>query len=320
MMRMILLIAAGITLAGPALSQTLRSEAAIAGPIVTLGDLVEGAGEHADIAVFRAPDPGVTGDVAADQIREIARAHGIEVDIGERAAIAVTRMSRAIEISEITASVEAALRERLGNPVATVSVAVQRPKEQVHLPVSAVGPILIEGLSWSQANGGFSAQIVVATADGGSERRAIAGNAVETRAVLMTTRDLQRGDILSDGDLELVQRPASEFSVQSLSDETLAIGQQARRGLRAGQPLRAGDVEPPVLVRRGDGVTIVHSVGALTLTLRGEAQRDGIRGDQVPVVNLQSRRTLQATVIGRGQVSVVTPRVLATAAQRSEIQ
>src|SRR5690348_17840295 len=40
---------------------TLKAEATVIGDVVRIGDLVENAGEAADVAIFRAPDIGQTG-------------------------------------------------------------------------------------------------------------------------------------------------------------------------------------------------------------------------------------------------------------------
>src|SRR6202035_3990468 len=94
-----------------------------------------------------------------------------------------------------------------------------------------------------------------------------------------------------------------------------AVGMQARRQLRAGQPLKSADLAKPDLVQRDQSVTLTYEAAGLYLTIRGKALDSGTEGDVVSVLNLQSKRTVSGTVIGRGQVSisVATPRLPATA-------
>jgi flagella basal body P-ring formation protein FlgA len=85
---------------------------------------------------------------------------------------------------------------------------------------------------------------------------------------------------------------------------------QMRKPLRAGQALRAADIAKPDLVQRDANVTLIFQSAGLYLTIRGKALDSGTEGDTVSVVNLQSKRTISGTVIGRDQVaiSVATPR------------
>ena len=70
----------------------------------------------------------------------------------------------------------------------------------------------------------------------------------------------------------------------------------------------------PELVTRGEYVTITYEVPGVLLSVRGKASEGGAQGDTIDVVNVQSNRTLRATVTGRGHVTVVamTPRILAS--------
>ncbi len=55
---------------------------------------------------------------------------------------------------------------------------------------------------------------------------------------------------------------------------------------------------------------MIYETAGLYLTVRGKALEGGTEGDVVSVLNLQSKRTVTGTVVGRGQVSVsvATPR------------
>lgn len=56
---------------------TLKPAVTIVGDIVRIGDLVENAGAAANVAIFRAPDLGQTGRVAAARVIEAVLPHEI---------------------------------------------------------------------------------------------------------------------------------------------------------------------------------------------------------------------------------------------------
>ena len=53
----------------------------------------------------------------------------------------------------------------------------------------------------------------------------------------------------------------------------------------------------PELVQRNETVTIIYEVPGIVLTMRGKAQEAGAEGDVISVLNVQSKRTVQGTVI-----------------------
>ena len=87
--------------------------------------------------------------------------------------------------------------------------------------------------------------------------------------------------------------------------ETGLVGMTARRALTADRPVRSYDVEPPVVVERGELVSLVYRVGPLTLSAQARALENGGEGQFIRFVNLQSNRTVEAWVEGPGRASVL---------------
>jgi flagellar basal body P-ring formation protein FlgA len=94
-----------------------------------------------------------------------------------------------------------------------------------------------------------------------------------------------------------------------------AAGLVAKRALPAGKIIRQADLMKPELVARNETVTLVFEAPGIMLTIRGKALEAGTLGDLINVLNVQSKRTVQATVSGPGRVTVTaaTPRLAATA-------
>ena len=61
-------------------------------------------------------------------------------------------------------------------------------------------------------------------------------------------------------------------------------------------------------MQRNEAVTITYEVPGIMLTVRGKALEAGAVGDVVGVLNIQSNRTVQATVIGPGRVTIAAAR------------
>ena len=85
---------------------------------------------------------------------------------------------------------------------------------------------------------------------------------------------------------------------------TTILGEGAQTTLMAGTVLRVTYTSPPDLVARGETVTIVYETPSISLSMRGLSNDSGRMGAVVNVVNVASKKILQATVIGPGRVSV----------------
>jgi len=113
-----------------------------------------------------------------------------------------------------------------------------------------------------------------------------------------------RGDIVSQADLKTVWLPARRLARGLLVSADDIIGHEATRSLRPGVPLRRGDLRRPLLVKKGEPVTVRVAAGAMILTAQGRAMQDGARGDVVRVLNGKSRRIVEGRVVRAGLVEV----------------
>lgn len=85
-----------------------------------------------------------------------------------------------------------------------------------------------------------------------------------------------------------------------------AVGQMSRRMLRPGDILRSSQLGSPVVVKRGDAVTMIARRDGIEVSTAGEALDAGARGAMVRVRNANSGMVVRMRVAGPGQVEPVT--------------
>ena len=102
------------------------------------------------------------------------------------------------------------------------------------------------------------------------------------------------------------RRPRSEIGRDVVTSRSQVVGFAARANLQPGRPLRAGELMKPDLVQRSEPVTLVYEVPGVVLTLRGKAIDGGAEGDTISVMNEQSKRIVQGTIVGPGRVAIAT--------------
>jgi flagella basal body P-ring formation protein FlgA len=300
-----------VLLGRPATAQTevpapaLKSNVTVTSEFVRIGDLIENAGPVADVPIFRAPDLGTTGAVATDRIVEAISAHQlIGIDTRGLAEVIVTRSSRTIGTQEISASVAQALAGQYGfGDAHNIQVNFDRDVRTLQVEPNAIGALQVVSLGYDPRTTRFDVTFGLATS---AEMRRLSthytGTATETIDAVAVDHPIERGQLVRASDLTVLRRPKSDTG--ALTDPKAAAGLAARHALRPGQALTATDLMKPEVVARNDSVTIVYQAPGVTLTLRGQAQEAGAMGDTISVLNVDSKRVVQAVVSGADRVSV----------------
>ena len=125
--------------------------------------------------------------------------------------------------------------------------------------------------------------------------------------VVTPTRDIARGEVLGDGDVVLGTPANPMMTGNAVTNLDAVRGMEARRPLRAGEVIAATDLRHPVVVTRGQTVTMTFDAPGVSLTAMGRAMAEGGVGDTVVVQNPASYRMVSAVVTGAGTVRAAGP-------------
>ncbi len=123
-----------------------------------------------------------------------------------------------------------------------------------------------------------------------------------TVRIVVPVHDIARGDTIAESDLTFatVDGGALMSGVPTRMEEVKGL--QARRVLAAGQPFRSDDVRRPIVVIKGQMVTMQFNAPGVELAAMGRAMSEGGVGDNVTVQNPASYRMISATVVAPGTV------------------
>jgi flagella basal body P-ring formation protein FlgA len=286
---------------------TLKAEAVVTGDIVRIGDLIENAGEAAEVAIFRAPDVGQTGSVPASRVLDAVLPHRvIGLDTRGLAEVVVTRASRQITSKDMEARILRALAGQSGLPdAANLTVMFDNDIKPLQVEAAITAELRIERLSYDPRSGRFDVSFEL---PGSAVARRLplryTGAIGETFEALVPARAIAQGQVIRAGDLVPTRRPKSEAAPNVVREAEQAVGRAAKRALRAGGIIYQSDVVKPEVVARNEAVTISYEVPGIVVSIRGQALEPGALGDVINVLNAQSKKTLQATITGPGRVSV----------------
>ena len=187
---------------------------------------------------------------------------------------------------------------------------------RIHTDPRAEDAVSIGNFEFSENNKRFKTTLTY-SAYTGTHDVPVRGVVTEMASVVTLTRDLQREEIITEGDLVVTRLPKAKVRTGSLTSTTPAIGKATVRNLTQGSIVKNHDFAPPLLVRSNDPVAITYSVPGLLLTAQGRALSDGAKDAVVSIRNLQSNRVVRGRVTGVGEVLVVPRKPFLAANQQS---
>ena len=125
--------------------------------------------------------------------------------------------------------------------------------------------------------------------------------------IVVPQRDIARGEVLEASDLAFGNATGTAMMNGTITSMDAAVGLEARRVLHAGETLSASDLRRPVIVTKGETVTMTFAAPGVELTAMGRALGEGGIGDTVTVQNPASYRMVSAVVTGPGTVRATGP-------------
>jgi flagellar basal body P-ring formation protein FlgA len=138
----------------------------------------------------------------------------------------------------------------------------------------------------------------------GKPQLRVTGRVFQLVDVLVPARTIAAGEIIAEHDLEHATVRRDPLAQEPLADAAAFIGKTARHALRAGEPVYAADLQVPVVIHRGELVTMVLQTPLMTVSAQGQALEDAVRGAAIRVTNTKSHRIVEAVATGPGMVAI----------------
>ena len=291
---------------------TLKSRVNVPGEIITLGDLFINAGSAKDIVVSAAPIPGKKARLSPRHVQRVASQNGLLWRNPARLEwITVKRDSQIISKQTVLSELAASLEE--AGYTGIYEIVLSNRQLALHVATDADTNVEILTLDVDKQKGFLEAQLRAPANDPSAAIVHISGRVYPAAEIPVINVAKQKGDIISDSDIDWVNIRLDRLSRDSVTEVEDLLGKAVKRRLSAGQPLRANDVEAPVVVKKGSYVAITYATKALNLTVEGRALKSGGVGETIQVINTRSNQTVYARIEGPARVSV-TPRQLQVSA------
>jgi flagella basal body P-ring formation protein FlgA len=280
----------------------VQRAAVVDGPTIKLGDVARLEGDAVTLAdVDLGPAPSATEPRRLDGTAILRRLEQAGMDASAMryaipATVRVERSAQEVSVEEIKNAVLNVASDALpaGETVRDLTVA-----GPVRIPYEARVSTSVNGRPGRRR---FDVQLV---SDGTVLATVPVTARTDARApVVVTTQPVARGAVLGPADVAVEERDAHDVPSDALTAPEQAIGMAAKVALAASAPLPRTALAAPVVVKKGDLVTLVIDTPAMRLTAAGEALEPGAAGSSIKVVNRASKQEVAGKVIEHGLVLV----------------
>ena len=306
----------------------LRRQVDIAEPIVRMSDLAEFfpsqsplADRLAPMELFASPASGQRRYVSAIEIEEILLRRGVAVrkvrltganqveirrQVGSSASqsVRLSRMpshNRRSTETLLQEAILAYLQQKASSEAAwEVKVASEESLKDVFTDRSQLLEVRGGSPPWT---GTQWFEVIVSTPQG--PRSLVVQTEVSLPpSVVAAARPIPKGAVLQAQDLTLQPLSAGEEPDGYFQQIEQLVGKEALRGLPAGRPIPQDAVHAPMLIRRGQVVTVYARAPGIRVRTQARARDDGSIGDLIAVESLTDRRVFFARVCGVQEVEV----------------
>ena len=180
------------------------------------------------------------------------------------------------------------------------------PARSLELQAVVSGEFIIVGgrAPWT----GRQKLLIEYSSDLGTQQVPLYVDVFDTTPVLIATRPIARGQLLTAADVAVQTPPRStRLASGRVPFYTLdgALGQEASRVIRAGEIVTADVCLPPMMIERGEIVTVLSAGGGISIRRNAKALSNARQGDVAEVELLNSRERLAARVVAPGELAML---------------
>jgi len=127
--------------------------------------------------------------------------------------------------------------------------------------------------------------------------------------VVVAVRPVGRGSIVTAADIEVrMMEPTAKTAGKRNAFESIdkLIGMEVRQALREGEVVFSDQLQSPIVIKRGELVTVSAHTSGIRVRTSARALQDGSTGNLIQVESLESKQQYNARVTGPREAAVMT--------------
>lgn len=122
--------------------------------------------------------------------------------------------------------------------------------------------------------------------------------------VLVANHPLAQGAYLTANDFRTEERELSQLGGGYITQPEQILNKVVRSPIPATMPITLRQLSSPLVIHRGENISIVAEAGNIRVQISGVAMDDGHLGDTIKIKNTVSNRIIEASVTGSGKARI----------------
>lgn len=288
-----------------AMATSPRANVTVTDDVIRLGDVFDGIKKNADFVLAPAPLPGEELVWNARTLNRVATAFDLAWrPSSQMDQVSIRRLASLVSEDMIKAAIRDALKEDGVKGRFELSFAGSAA-DRIILPYNIEPIVTIRNISFNKSQQTFTAMLETPSESGLPVLTQVAGKAfpmIDIPALKAMTR---RGETIRPHDITTISVRAGDITDDMVVSRDELIGMTPARVIRGGFPVDRNDLDKPVLVDRGELVTMELNHGPIRVTAMAKALESGTKGDIIRLMNVDSKRMIEAQVTGLREAAVL---------------
>ncbi len=283
---------------------TPKFESVIHSKNVTLSDVFDGITHNKSYVLAPAPKSGESLVLNTNDLMRISRAFKLNwYPSNQMDQVVIKTSENLISRQDIESLVKAEIKKL--DKMSDKSFALKLKDRNIEIFVQGEeSPNLnVKDLTIDFGKSTFRAKVTASTSDNNIEK-IVSGNIKYLISVPVLSRRIDKGDIIDEYDLTFLELSSHQIGSNVITNKSNLIGMSPRNSIDPMQQVKRTDVHPPIIVQKGDIITMILSKGGMSLTAQGKALNKGAYGDLIKVKNTSSSIIIDGIITAPKKVSV----------------
>lgn len=134
----------------------------------------------------------------------------------------------------------------------------------------------------------------------------VSGKYEEAILLPVLSRKIQKGEIIKEGDIEIVEHPKRFEDRNIVLKKEDLIGKIVKNNVLAKSPVPIRSIDKPIMVKKNNSISMVYRAPSIEILAKGTAMQDGALGDTVSIKNVSSGAIVHGKVVSDNQVIIIS--------------
>jgi len=282
---------------------SLNQNITVEGEFIRIKDVFRGNPNNSEEIIAKAPLPGKKFTFDMDWANNIALRNKINwKPLDRHGLISIERSSTKIEEDEITLEILEKFVEIDDNDI---EIDIYGGKTEYNINKGSNYKILIEKLKTFTAKNRFSCTIVIYVDGKEFSKDTIAGKYYTLKDIPVAANNIAKNTIIKADMVKNLKVRKNKIKPSQYTEIEDIIGKETKKSIKENKFFSNNDIREPIIINRGDIVSIIYKTKNMKLTAKAEAIEDGSKGQNIKVMNTNSKKILHCRIIDKNTVEII---------------